>query len=224
MMYTVAKGSNAANDVPKKTARSIEDELERAKALSLETKRREDELRDSEPRTEVGTPSKKRHKDKLQPDAGSPTKKRQKEKPQTETETPPKKRPEDRPRKECRTPLKKLLDDNSLDALPGHSKAEDVVGHKFVDLPVRKKAERRVLPAFECADCRNFYAGANLDEDQLRDLLQVTDSIKLARVLIAYKLLHHLSKVTLTSTFNIEVLTFDSYNLCFKKRKVRVAE
>jgi hypothetical protein len=76
--------------------------------------------------------------------------------------------------RECRTLLKKLLDDNSLDALPGHSKAKDVVGHKFVDLQVRKKAERRVLPAFECADCRNFYARANLDEDQLRDLLQVT--------------------------------------------------
>jgi hypothetical protein len=59
MMYTVAKGSNAANDVLKKTARSIEDELERAKALSLETKRREDKLPDSEPQMEVGTPSKK---------------------------------------------------------------------------------------------------------------------------------------------------------------------
>ena len=174
MMYTVAKGSNAANDVLKKTARSIKDELARAKALSLETKRREDELPDSEPQMEVRTPSKKHHRDKPQPDAGSPTKKCQKEKPQMETDTPPKKRPEDRPRKECRTPLKKLLDDNSLDVLPGHSKAKDVVGHKFVDLPMRKKAERSVLPAFECADCRNFYAGANLDENQLRNLLQVT--------------------------------------------------
>ncbi len=98
MMYTVSKGSNSTDDAPKKTARSIEDELERAKALSLETKRREDELRDSKPQTEVGTPSKKRHKDKPQPDAGSPTKKHQKEKPQMETDTPPKKRPEDRSR------------------------------------------------------------------------------------------------------------------------------
>ena len=96
MMYTVSKGSNSTDDAPKKTARSIEDELERAKALSLETKRREDKLPDSEPQMEVGTPSKKHHRDKPQPDAGSPTKKCQKEKPQMETDTPRKKRPEDR--------------------------------------------------------------------------------------------------------------------------------
>jgi hypothetical protein len=172
MMYTVAKGSNAANDVLKKTARSIEDELERAKALSLETKRREDKLPDSEPQMEVGTPSKKLIKTNRNrmPDLRlkSIKKRNLKWRPTLRGKNDPK------TDCQCRTLLKKLLDDNSLDALPGHSKAKDVVGHKFVDLQVRKKAERRLLPAFECADCRNFYARANLDEDQLRDLLQVT--------------------------------------------------
>jgi hypothetical protein len=78
--------------------RNLEMDLELAKALSLETKRLEDEQR-------------------------------------------PK-------RTEPRTPLKKLLEDESLDNLP---RVKVEVGHKFVDSPVRKKAERKVLPAFECA-------------------------------------------------------------------------
>ncbi len=79
-------------------ARDLDVELEMAKALSLETKRLEDEQR-------------------------------------------PK-------RTEPRTPLKKLLEDESLDNLP---RAKVDIGHKFVDTPVRKKAERKGLPAFECA-------------------------------------------------------------------------
>jgi hypothetical protein len=56
---------------------------------------------------------------------------------------------EQRPKRtEPRTPLKKLLEDESLDNLP---RVKVEVGHKFVDSPVRKKAERKVLPAFECA-------------------------------------------------------------------------
>jgi hypothetical protein len=60
-----------------------------------------------------------------------------------------------------RTPLKKLLEDESLDNLPGAMKKE-VPSHKFVESPVRKKAERKILQGFDCIDCKNYYAGANL--------------------------------------------------------------
>ena len=68
---------------------------------------------------------------------------------------------EQRPKRtEPRTPLKKLLEDESLDNLP-RVKAE--VGHKFVDTPVRKKAERKVLPAFECAGKKIHISPAQWD-------------------------------------------------------------
>jgi len=44
--------------------------------------------------------------------------------------------------------------------------------HKLLCHDIRKRADRKALQAFECAECRNYYSGANLNEDQLRDLLQ----------------------------------------------------
>ena len=106
-------------------------ELRRAMALSVETKRLEDERRGSD--------------------------------------RPERKKAE--ARKEPRTPLKKLLEDNSLDEIPSKPSANEP-NFKYVGSPVRKRAERKALPAFECHECRNYYAGANLTEEQLRDLLQ----------------------------------------------------
>ena len=101
-------------------------------ALSVETKRLEDERRGSNP------------SDRTNPEA----------------------------RKEPRTPLKKLLEDNSLDDIPTSKPNTNAPNFKFVGSPVRKRAERRALPAFECHECRDYYAGANLDEEQLQELLQ----------------------------------------------------
>ena len=106
-------------------------ELRRAMALSVETKRLEDERRGSD--------------------------------------RPERKKAE--ARKEPRTPLKKLLEDNSLDEIPSKPSANEP-NFKYVGSPVRKRAERKALPAFECHECRNYYAGANLTEEQLQDLLQ----------------------------------------------------
>ena len=73
----------------------MNDELERAKALSIETKRLEDELR------KAGI-SEMRVSDTVLPKPDSPKLVL----------------PKPEPRKELRTPLKKLLEDDSLDELP----------------------------------------------------------------------------------------------------------
>ena len=75
-------------------------------------------------------------------------------------------------RSEPRTPLKKLLESRELDALPVKQTAESNVNFKYVGSPVRKQAERKKLPAFDCTDCRKYYAGTNLNEEQLQELLQ----------------------------------------------------
>lgn len=125
-------------DAPSKRRHDADDEadadveLRRVMALSVETKRLEDERRGSD------------RSDGQKPEA----------------------------RREPRTPLKKLLEDNSLDEIPTSKPSANEPKFKFVGSPVRKRADRKALPAFECHDCRNFYAGANLSEEQLQELLQ----------------------------------------------------
>lgn len=74
---------------------------------------------------------------------------------------------------EPRTPLKKLLESGVLEELPvKQTTSNDELNYRYVASPVRKRDERKQLPAFNCADCRNFYAGTDLTEVQLQELLQ----------------------------------------------------
>jgi len=70
-----------------------------------------------------------------------------------------------------RSPLKKLLLDDSFDSLPGERKGKRSPDFKYVGSPVRKKLERKALPAFECRECRDFYAG-NLSFQKFKDILE----------------------------------------------------
>jgi hypothetical protein len=49
--------------------------------------------------------------------------------------------------------------DGSLDLLPGEKARKMSPDFQYIGSPVRKKQERKALPAFECIECRNYYNG-----------------------------------------------------------------
>ena len=65
-----------------------------------------------------------------------------------------------------RTPLKKLLENRDLDRLAAKPASPSKADFKYVSSPVRKRDERSKLPAFDCADCKKYYAGADLTDEQ----------------------------------------------------------
>lgn len=61
--------------------------------------------------------------------------------------------------------------DDSFDCL-GSSGDKEELPYKYVSSPVRKRNLRKQLEAFDCKDCREFYANANMNEEQLQKALQ----------------------------------------------------
>ena len=75
--------------------------------------------------------------------------------------------------------IQRALKESLKDALP-HDSFNDYAtpeiskenARKLANVPVKKKEDREKLVGFSCKDCEKFYAEANLNDEQLQDVIQ----------------------------------------------------